>query len=73
MILPFFQIFSTSTDLSTIVIPSASSEQALSDAKDLQEMGEKTRFFTALRSVLNDKISFSYTFKENKRFSYREV
>jgi hypothetical protein len=60
-------------NLSSLVIPSASSGQALSESKELQEMGEKTRFFTALRSVLNDKISFSYTFKENKRFSYREV
>ncbi len=50
-----------------------------SKAKELQEMSEKPRFFTALRSVLrksawgrltaesfgqNDKMSFSYTFQE---------
>jgi len=33
-------------------------------AKELQEMSEKPRFFTALRSVQNDKMSFSYTFQE---------
>jgi len=42
------------------VTPSAGSGQVLSEAKGLA--GRNKRFFTALRSVQNDKMSFSYIF-----------